>query len=60
MERKKLVHQLAFGLEQDPGVQASLVSLCLRPDLSPLNKLQGQANPDFMQRLSGDETKVYP
>lgn len=36
------MHQLAFGLEQGPGVQASLiVSLCLGPDLSLLNKLQG-------------------
>lgn len=29
MERFKLVHQLAFELEQSPGVQSLIITLCL-------------------------------
>lgn len=61
MWKGKSVYQLVFELEQGPGVQASLIiSLCLGPDLSALNKLQGPRNSAFMRLSSGDETKVHP
>lgn len=48
LERKKVVCQMAFGLEQGLGAQASLIiSLCLGPDLSMLNKLQGPSKPSI-------------